>query len=246
MARIIAHRGSSKTHPENSRSAFRAAVKCGADALEVDLRRSLDGEIYCCHDYHLGRLTGYSGYLRRTSSEKIEKLKLYREEPILTFEKFLIEFAGKAEMILDIKSAGIEEKIVELIGRHGGGRDLIYSSFSSRILANIKTIAPRAKTALIVGPVRNLRPRFDFSGHLVRTARKLECSGLHLSRHLAREGIVKKLRLAGFRLAVWTVDDPTAAIQYKEMGIGGIITNVPEILVEHFHGLRSTSKVFQQ
>lgn len=47
---IIAHRGDSHHHPDNSMAAYRAAITAGADAIETDLRQTQDGTIYCHHD----------------------------------------------------------------------------------------------------------------------------------------------------------------------------------------------------
>lgn len=46
-ARVLvwAHRGASKIRPENTLSAFRAALEAGADGVELDVHPSLDGHV---------------------------------------------------------------------------------------------------------------------------------------------------------------------------------------------------------
>ena len=58
MARpiTIAHRGEPVGHRENTLGAFAAAVGLGADWVEIDLRRTRDGEIVVLHDQTLERL----------------------------------------------------------------------------------------------------------------------------------------------------------------------------------------------
>jgi len=231
MLRIIAHRGSSKLYPENSLAAFEHALKAGADGLEVDLRRSADDRLYCFHDQNLFRLTGYTGRLRRTDSSVIRRLKLMRREPILNFEHFLESFGGKTRIVLDIKSAGVEDQIVELISGLGIRHDITYSSFQKRILQRVKALDPKARTALIVGPIRNLPLKLDLGRFLVGCLRGLQCDAIHISRHLAREAIVRKVRKAGFEVVVWTVDDLVLAKQHLKQGVHSIITNVPEAMV---------------
>ena len=230
MVRIIAHRGSSKQFPENSLAAFQQAVRSGAGALEVDLRRSADGLIYCFHDYHLSRLTGYSGYFRRTDSSAIDKLRLLSSESVLRFEDFLEEFAGRTEFVFDIKSAGIEVEILRLVAPHSHRTGMIFSSFNSKTIARIKALSPRTKTALIVGPMRNLKMKFDLSAHLIDKLTELNCHAVHLSHHIAKEGLVGRLSGAGFTVAVWTVDDLEAGVKLKNIGVNGIITNVPDVM----------------
>ncbi len=231
MTRIIAHRGSSKLFPENSLAAFRYAVDSGADALEVDLRCSRDGVIYCFHDYHLSRMTGFSGYLSRTDSKTIDKLHLDSRQHLLRFERFLHEFVGRIEIVLDIKSAGIEADLVRSLGRHATDPAIIYSSFNAKIIGKIKTLVPRSHTALIVGPIRNVKMKLDFSANLIERIQSLRCSAAHLSRLLAKPGVIKRLSDAGCAVAVWTVDNELAAKRLIDIGADGIITNLPEKLI---------------
>ena len=56
MPSIVAHRGFSAAHRENSLAAWQAAVEAGADVVEVDIRMTRDGTLVCCHDADLRRL----------------------------------------------------------------------------------------------------------------------------------------------------------------------------------------------
>lgn len=47
---VIAHRGASGTHPENTAAAFEAAARTGADAIETDVQLSADGVPFLLHD----------------------------------------------------------------------------------------------------------------------------------------------------------------------------------------------------
>jgi glycerophosphoryl diester phosphodiesterase len=58
---VCAHRGRSGVAPENTLAAFEAAVDLGADFLELDVRRSADGEIVCIHDATVDRTTDGTG-----------------------------------------------------------------------------------------------------------------------------------------------------------------------------------------
>ena len=54
----IAHRGEPVGHRENTLGAFAAALGLGADWVEIDLRRTRDGQIVVLHDQTLHRLWG--------------------------------------------------------------------------------------------------------------------------------------------------------------------------------------------
>ena len=53
IPRVIAHRGSSAVHADNSWAAFKAAVTEGADAIECDVQLTRDGALVVCHDLAL-------------------------------------------------------------------------------------------------------------------------------------------------------------------------------------------------
>ena len=58
--RVIAHRGASGYAPENTMAAFQKAVEMKAEIFELDVHRSLDGEIIVMHDSTTERTTGHS------------------------------------------------------------------------------------------------------------------------------------------------------------------------------------------
>src|SRR3954465_13219995 len=53
MVKVIAHRGASAAAPENTVEAFRLARELGADMVELDARRTADGQVIVHHDAHL-------------------------------------------------------------------------------------------------------------------------------------------------------------------------------------------------
>ena len=149
----------------------------------------------------------------------------------MRFDHFLEEFGGKIEIVLDIKSTGIESDILRSISRRAKVSDIVFSSFNSRILSRIKSLSPQTRTALILGPMRNLKVKLDIGSYLVNRLTKLDCAAAHLSERIARPGVVRKLLSAGFAVAVWTVDDPRDALKFAGFGADGIISNVPDELV---------------
>src|SRR5205823_2268595 len=48
--RLYAHRGASAERPENTMPAFERALELGADALEMDVHLTRDGELVVAHD----------------------------------------------------------------------------------------------------------------------------------------------------------------------------------------------------
>jgi glycerophosphoryl diester phosphodiesterase len=54
QTKIIAHRGDTTNHPENTLSAFVSALGNGADGIELDVRMTHDDALVVHHDFYLG------------------------------------------------------------------------------------------------------------------------------------------------------------------------------------------------
>src|SRR5688572_2324513 len=54
---VVAHRGASRSHPENTLAAFRAATAAGVPMQEFDVQCTRDGVLVCVHDASLDRTT---------------------------------------------------------------------------------------------------------------------------------------------------------------------------------------------
>jgi len=55
---IVSHRGAWHGAPENSLAAIAAAIEAGYDVVEIDIRRSADGQFFLLHDDTLLRMAG--------------------------------------------------------------------------------------------------------------------------------------------------------------------------------------------
>src|SRR5262249_35383875 len=54
---VVAHRGDSRNHPENTLAAFAAAAELGAPVQEFDVQATADGQLVCLHDATRDRTT---------------------------------------------------------------------------------------------------------------------------------------------------------------------------------------------
>ncbi len=71
---LVAHRGGSALAPENTLAAFDRAAALGADALEIDVRRTADGVVVVFHDEDTARLTGAPGTIEARTFEEVSRL----------------------------------------------------------------------------------------------------------------------------------------------------------------------------
>ena len=71
---LCAHRGAMATHPENTITAFREAIKAGAHMIEFDVFLSKDNEMVVIHDETVDRTTNGTGKISDLALEQIKGL----------------------------------------------------------------------------------------------------------------------------------------------------------------------------
>jgi len=71
---ICAHRGAMSSHPENTLSAFREAVRLGVQMIEFDVFMTADSQLVVIHDRTLDRTTNGSGRVSTHTLAEIKKL----------------------------------------------------------------------------------------------------------------------------------------------------------------------------
>ncbi|HOB14858.1 MAG TPA: glycerophosphodiester phosphodiesterase family protein [Novosphingobium sp.] len=102
---VYAHRGLHHTGvPENSLSAFRAAIDRGM-GIECDVQRSVDGQAMVFHDFELDRLTAKSGPVAQQTAQALGTIELSgSHDRIPTLRRMLEEVAGRVPILIEIKS----------------------------------------------------------------------------------------------------------------------------------------------
>ncbi len=90
---VAAHRGASRSQPENTVAALRAAAALGAHQVEFDVRRAADGAIVLMHDESVDRTTDGSGLVAELPLAELRRLDAGRHRGP--------EFAGERVPTLD-------------------------------------------------------------------------------------------------------------------------------------------------
>ena len=100
-----AHRGlHNEARPENSMSAFRAALEKGY-GIELDVHLMRDGNLAVIHDSLLQRTTGAQGRIEDLTEQELPNYHLEgTSETIPTLKQVLQLFDGKAPMIIELKT----------------------------------------------------------------------------------------------------------------------------------------------
>jgi glycerophosphoryl diester phosphodiesterase len=212
----IAHRGASVDELENTLEAFALAIEQGADMIETDLHLLRDGAIALYHDDEIGGAPVGS----LTLAELRQRLP---RAP--TLQETLDRFGDQIAWNLEIKSpptgdyAGLERLALDEVQRRGLLARTLFSSFSDTVLARLRELESRARLGTLVW----IRQPGDILGR----ASRVRSEAVHLHLLLATEERVREAHDAGFRVNVYTVDDPEAQRRLASYGVDGIFTNLP-------------------
>lgn len=106
---VMAHRSHTSDHsvPENSVAAVAAAVAAGADVVETDTHRTVDGQIVISHDESINAHTDGQGKITQMRLSFIKTCHLtdrdgnVTSETMPTLEEFLLAARGKVYVNLD-------------------------------------------------------------------------------------------------------------------------------------------------
>lgn len=164
MTKIIAHRGSKGTHPENTLAAFKEAVRVGSDGIELDVQFSKDRQLIVIHDETVERTTnghGAVGSLTLLELKQLDAGSWFEKNPMFqqipTLEEVLTllkkeNFHGllNIEIKTDkIHYKGIEQSIVQLLQSQQWPFDYMYSSFYFKSLEKIWELEKQQQIASV-------------------------------------------------------------------------------------------------
>ncbi|MFA5138389.1 MAG: glycerophosphodiester phosphodiesterase family protein [Elusimicrobiota bacterium] len=221
---LIAHRGASGTHPENTLAAFRAAFRMGARAVETDIQQTKDGVLVLIHDFTLERLTGSKRKVRGMRYSELSRVDAGAGERIPMLEE-LLELAPKGEELhLEVKQpdppqAGIEERLLGILARRPGR--VVVSSFDARTLERLRKLDGRLRLAYLTGTVPLARA--------LGFAARIRCEALHVSRRRLDAGWIREARARGLALRVYTVNTWSEARRLAAMGVSAVFTDYPDL-----------------
>lgn len=220
MAQVIAHRGASKAERENTVAAFRGAAALGADAVELDVRRTADGTLVVHHN------PGLAG------GELIVDLHM-DELPahIPTLDDALDACAGMWVNV-EIKndpgepdfdpSDRIADATIEVLTPRGEDGRWLISSFRLETIDRCRLVHPSIATAWLTVALPD-----DVAGLLAERGHR----ALHPWFPLVTPDLVDRCHAAGVQVNPWTCDDPAVMAELIAAGVDGICTNVPDIAI---------------
>ena len=220
MPLAIAHRGDPVAERENTLPAFTSAVREGADMVELDLRRTRDGEIVVLHDATLSRLWGVGRAVADLELAEVRQIG-QGQTRIPTFREVLDHIA--VPLMVDLNAETVEGALGEVRQADAMARALFVTG-NVAALRHLRHLAPAARIGL--------------------TWVEQEPPPLALLQELGAEywnpmfRLVTPERVAdvhgmGLKVSTWTVDKSRHMARLVAAGVDAIVSNQIRDLRRH-------------
>jgi glycerophosphoryl diester phosphodiesterase len=220
---IVAHRGAWEQAPQNSLDAVRQAAALGCDAIEIDVRRTADGQVVLVHDARLRwRPVG------RLEHREVQARMQVGQAPLLAH--VLDQAAGRLLVDIELKEDGYVKDVTTLIEERLTPAQYVVTSFRPEVLDQVKRHLPQARTGLLIGP-----------GSARQAGRRLRESGAdfaapHVS--LARIGFVAWAAERRLACWMWTVNEARTIHALAESPwVQALITDAPARAIALSHAV---------
>jgi glycerophosphoryl diester phosphodiesterase len=208
-------------------ASFRQAIADGADMIELDVRKTIDGELVLYHDWYMDSDFGVSKPAAIATFDELSAYCLTRGILLTTLDEVLGELADKIPLNIELKAGGYEQDVLDAIGRHKMADGFILSSFFPWVILKLKSLDSRIKTGWIVGQEQVLFLN-QFGGPPVEWLFGLmKAESAHLHYKIITAGLIKHFHSRGISVQAWTVDDLDITKRLISGGIDAIITNKP-------------------
>jgi glycerophosphoryl diester phosphodiesterase len=245
---VFAHRGASAARAEHTLGAYVRALDDGADGVECDVRLTADGHLVCVHDRRIDRTTNGRGVVSTMTLAQLDSLDAagWKEHEVsgavpdsvdraqtkvLSLRQLfatLRDYDRRIELAIETKHptryAGlVEERLVELVAEFGwdkAGSPVRVMSFSGVALNRVERLAPELPVVLLIEGVSWKVTRAVLSPGWIAGP------GIEELRTKAKLG--RRLRRAGHRIVVWTVNTAEDLDLCLDLGVEAVITDRPD------------------
>ena len=225
MTQVLAHRGASQARRENTIDAFRLAAELGSDAVELDVRRTLDGLLIVHHDAHLadGRA------IIDVSAADLPAHIPHLDAALDACDGMWVNVEIKndpQEPDFD-PTDSIADRTVAALSQRGDDNRWLISSFRLETVDRCRGLAAGVRTAWLV---------MEVPDDVIATMVSRGHAALHPWVHTVGRSHIDVCHGAGIEVNTWTCDDPRRMAELIEWGIDGICTNVPDVAIDVIAG----------
>ena len=244
MTIVVAHRGASAQAPENTMEAFRLGVEAGADAIELDVHLTGDGQLAVIHDETLDRTTDRTGSVASQTMDEIREADAGAEfsgpngdHPfrgrgltVPTLPEVLAWLPDNVGLVVEMKARATADAVVEAVRDHpvrASGR-LAAISFDEQAIERVRELDREIKTGYLLVPTQPIEPALVWAtehGHTGVFPWEGDI-GLDPLPLMARANAF------GREIGCYVVNDPERMKHLAAVGLWGFVTDLPDVARE--------------
>ena len=243
--KLFAHRGGGSLAPENTLAAVKLGQSLGYRAHEFDVKLSRDKVAMLLHDSTLERTTNGKGNASDFSWAELSTLDAgswhsakFKGEKLASFDAVARQLVGNGDMAnVEIKPvSGYERETGAVVARAaeklwaGAKVPPLLSSFSFDSLVAAKAAAPQLPRGWLIG---------EFTEADWERLETLGAVSLHTNHKKFDVKNVKRLHDRGYRVMLYTVNEPSVAQHLLDAGVDGLFTDNLKVFAERFPQLVS-------
>jgi glycerophosphoryl diester phosphodiesterase len=236
--------------PGNTMLFLDSVAEMGVDVLEMDAHMTRDGHVVLMHDDSVDRTTDGAGLISNMTLEEIKALEVgenwtqddgatypYRGQglKVPTVEEVFKRFPDYP-MVIEIKQVtpSMADPFCALIRQYGMSEKVLVPSFSDQAINEFRAACPEVATAASGDEVRSfVVANFLLATNLLNPAYQAfqvpEMSG---GFPVVIPHFVNNAQDHNLQVHIWTINDADDMERFFEMGVDGIMTDRPDILLE--------------
>jgi len=244
MTFVVAHRGASPRAPENTLEAFRLAVELGADAVELDVHLTSDGQLAVIHDETLERTTGRPGRVAEMTMDAVREADAgatfspaAEEHPfagrgltVPTLGEVLDWLPADIGLVIEVKPRAAADAVVAAVSDHPVRSDerLTVISFDEAAIERVRELDPGIRTGYLLVPSQPIEPALVWAtehGHLGVLPWEVDLG-------LDPLPILAQARAYGREVGCYVVNDPERMQHLAACRLWGFVTDQPDVARE--------------
>jgi glycerophosphoryl diester phosphodiesterase len=213
-------------NPGETYEGYLKAVAAGADYVEFDVRRTLDGTLVALHEARAGRGCPVTS----VSYSRLCELAGHEVPRIAEVMRLL---AGRAIAHIDLKDAGCTVAVTRLGLELVGPAGMIVTTGDREVVARLKGQFPDVPVGLSIGgglarAVRSVTPVLKTVVSRTELAAAEMADWAVIQRRLARAEVLAHCQRRGIKTMVWTVNADRALARWVATpGVDALVTDRP-------------------
>ena len=234
---VIAHRGASRTAPDNTLAAFEQGVEAGADLIELDYFHA-DGKMIVIHDEVVGDVHIPTASLDDIRSVDVSMSQtfgpVYGEQKVITLEQAIDVILPNAIPLIEYKRSKdqtVEESkhqakaLVEFLVKKKVAQSVVVQSFDPYFLLECRKLSDSLVLGWLIWKVPEAK---QFEAAL----KEMNPQVVGWKRHGLDKETLDYLHQRNIKVWVWfsgedKANDPMMALPTIEFGVDGLITDHP-------------------